>query len=127
MKAQMPVRLEIAPVAKPRMTRRDTWKKRNCVTEYRAYCDILRKMVRENDLKIDWDNLSLVFGIPVPRSWAKDKKYKMEGTPCLNKPDIDNLIKGFMDALLKEDSNVHYVSASKVWAQKGYVRVGILI
>lgn len=34
--------LDIEPVAKPRMTKKDKWAKRPCVMKYRAYKDMLR-------------------------------------------------------------------------------------
>ena len=46
-------KIKIIPRAKPRMTRADTWKKRPCVVKYWAYKDELRRLIEENDIKID--------------------------------------------------------------------------
>lgn len=45
------------------------------------------------------------------------------GQPHEQKPDIDNLVKGLLDALLKEDKGVHTIIASKSWAEHGSITV----
>ena len=45
----------------------------------------------------------------------------MIGKPHQQRPDIDNLVKGLMDALLEEDSHIHTVYAKKIWAEKGSI------
>ena len=51
----------------------------------------------------------IIFVLPI-----KNKKNK-DGTPHKQRPDIDNLLKGFMDAILEEDSFVWNVSIQKKW------------
>ncbi|GAG23977.1 unnamed protein product, partial [marine sediment metagenome] len=34
--------VKVTPNTKPRMTKRDKWKKRPCVIKYRKFCDELR-------------------------------------------------------------------------------------
>ena len=47
------------------------------------------------------------------------------------RPDIDNLLKGLMDALLEEDSHIHTVYARKIWSEQGaiefYKKTSILL
>jgi len=57
----------------------------------------------------------------MPKSWSKKKKAEMINKPHKQKPDIDNLLKGLMDALLEEDSHVHTVFARKIWAEEGSI------
>lgn len=117
------ITLLVDPCPKPRMTRSDKWKKRPCVMKYRAFADELRYQAKLNDYE-PGTSLSLRFVIPMPKSWSKTKKKEMLGTPHKQRPDLDNLLKAFKDALLKEDSHVHtYVSISKVWGEMGKIEI----
>lgn len=109
--------IKIMPVSKPRMTRADTWKKRPCVTRYWAYKDELKEKIKELDIKVQ-DELFLEFYMPMPKSWSKKKKLDFLNKPHQQKPDIDNLVKGVMDAIFKEDSHVHTIYAKKIWSNE---------
>ena len=111
--------IQVDPIGKPRMTRSDKWKKRNCVMRYRAFCDTVRE--HTGGYLEDVSGLSIVFHIPMPKSWSIAKKALAFGKPHTQKPDIDNMCKAFMDAILKDDSCVHKLNASKVWASKGAI------
>ena len=108
-------KIKITPTAKPRMTRADTWKKRPCVVKYWAYKDELRRLIEENDIKID-EEIYLEFYIPMPKSWSKKKKELLNNKEHKQRPDIDNLVKGVMDSLFNEDSHVHTIYAKKIWS-----------
>jgi len=108
-------RIKINPIAKPRMTRADTWKKRPCVVKYWAYKDELRRLIKKNNIEIDKE-IYVEFYIEMPKSWSKKKKLSLNNQPHEQRPDIDNLIKGLMDSLFKEDSHVHTVCAKKIWS-----------
>lgn len=47
----------------------------------------------------------------------------MSGKPHQQKPDIDNLVKSVLDALLIEDKNVYRVLAEKYWAEEGGIEI----
>ena len=113
----------IDPVAKPRMTRSDRWKKRPCVVRYRVYsirlreAALLKKYVPANELIMQ-------FHIKMPVSWSKKKKEQMRGKPMQSRPDIDNLEKSILDSLFPdEDSAVWKVCASKRWAEVGSLTI----
>lgn len=113
------IHADITPIPKPRMTRSDRWKQRPCVQRYWEYKDELRDWAVDNDYYLG-DMLSIQFMIPMPRSWSKSKKEKMNGRPHQQKPDLDNLLKAFQDALADDDSNVHtYQMITKVWSYEG--------
>lgn len=116
-KEEAMINISITPVSKPRMTRADTWKKRPCVVKYWEYKDELRKKISNINLKLE-NELFIEFYIPMPKSWSKKKKQSMISKPHQQKPDIDNLIKGVMDALFNEDSHVHTVYGKKIWSDK---------
>lgn len=115
------ITLNINPVAKPRMTQSDKWKKRKATTKYWKFKDDLKLLC----FVAQWmpkDDLDVTFVIPMPISWSEKKKKKMDGEPHKSRPDLDNLIKAFKDALMVEDSNVHtYHNMKKVWGRKGQI------
>jgi Holliday junction resolvase RusA-like endonuclease len=117
----------IAPLPKPRMTRSDSWKMakgeaRPCVSKYFTWKDELKLQASKNNFAIE-GILFVKFVLPLPKRTSKKKKLEMIGTPHLKRPDTDNLIKAFQDALLKEDSMVWCVFAIKVWGEEGAIEV----
>jgi Holliday junction resolvase RusA-like endonuclease len=113
--------LPITPVPKPRMTVSDRWKKRPIVIKYRKYCDALRAETEKQKFQIT-NPLSIVFVIPMPKSWSKKKKMFMDSKPHCSRPDLDNLIKAFQDALAEEDSHIHtYGKMHKMWGYEGKI------
>ena len=116
--------LNIPPCSKPRMTQRDRWKKRQCVLDFFAFRDRIRQEVKRiNTLLIkespfDWDNLTVIFLVPMPKSWSKKKKALMVGKPMQQRPDLDNYLKGLFDATHEEDSSIWKVTASKIWTSE---------
>jgi Holliday junction resolvase RusA-like endonuclease len=66
-------------------------------------------------------HLGLVFRFPVPASWSMRKQIQacQFGEYHRQKPDVDNLVKGFLDAVMDEDCQVADVRAVKVWAPRG--------
>jgi Holliday junction resolvase RusA-like endonuclease len=114
--------LNIAPFAKPRMTQRDRWAKRQIVRDYFAFRDTVKQEIERllalqnnDDKNKSWEELDIGFFIPMPKSWSKKKRSEMAGTPHKQRPDLDNYIKGLLDALLEEDCKVWRVSARKIW------------
>jgi Holliday junction resolvase RusA-like endonuclease len=113
------------PVAKPRMTQRDKWAKRPAVLRYREYCDALRQKYQEGP-ELAGAVVHMRFGFAPPKSWSKKRVAQMLGVPHRQKPDIDNLVKGVLDALFVDDSGVHRISASKFWAVEAHVAITVV-
>lgn len=111
--------IPVTPIAKPRMTQSDKWKQRPAVMKYRDYKDKLR----ESGV-VATETMWLVFAIPMPQSWSLKKKAAHMSQPHRQKPDIDNLVKGFLDALLVEDEAVWEVHAMKIWGYEGGIHYG---
>lgn len=105
------IKYEIEAVAKPRMTKADKWKKRKCVTRYRAYKDEVRKQ----KIQVPESGAWIIFVLAMPDSWSNKKKKAYFGTPHQQRPDKDNLEKGLLDALFEEDSHVWDGRTSKIW------------
>lgn len=110
----------IIPMGKPRMTQRDRWKKRPIVLRYHKFKD----SCREHSVALT-DSISVMFLIQMPKSWSKKKRLKMDGEPHKKTPDIDNLIKALMDAVLPQDSHVWKIKASKFWSKDGGIHVWV--
>lgn len=103
------------------MTRSDKWKQRPTVLRYRAFADELR--YNAGLWKMPRAGIFLQFYIPMPRTWTKKDKARYDGEPHMDKPDIDNLIKAFFDALHTEDKTIWDIRASKRWATEGRIEV----
>ncbi len=105
------------PIGKPRMTRRDTWMQRPCVVRYRAWCDVIRQQagLTQKVTFVRPHALRLVAYFEIPKSWPKRLREQALGTPHAQTPDIDNIGKGVMDAILDTDQNIYSVHAQKYW------------
>lgn len=57
----------------------------------------------------------------MPDSWSQKKKDKMENTYHQARPDIDNLLKAFLDCLADEDKKVCKVVIEKRWSTTGKI------
>jgi Holliday junction resolvase RusA-like endonuclease len=112
--------IKINPIGKPRMTQRDKWSKRPAVLKYWAYKDFLILEAKRQGYELN-NVLQAEYFIEMPSSWSKKKKSEMHLKPHQNKPDIDNIDKGIMDALLKNDSAVYKSHTSKYWAYEGEI------
>lgn len=113
------MRYLITPCPKPRQTRSDKWKKRPCVMRYRAFADECRLL----GINIHDMGDTVIFHIPMPKSWSKKKKRLMDQRPHQQKPDIDNLLKSLLDATMKEDCTVWSISTYKQWSYDGAIEV----
>ena len=119
----MIIKLEVEPCPKPRITQSDRWKKRKCVMKYFGFKDALNLEACKKSYKPSIP-LSIVFYITMPKSWSKRKKGQMNGKPHRSRPDLDNLIKAFKDALMEEDSHVwRYGNMEKRWADIGRIEI----
>lgn len=113
------IQIPVAPVAKPRMTRSDKWKTRPAVLKYRQFKDDLRVNVK-GTLE---PRFSVIFLVPMPVSWSEKKKAAMYRMPHQQRPDVDNYLKGLMDALCVEDSHVYDVRSQKYWDYNGSIEL----
>ncbi len=107
-------RFDVVPVAAPRMTHADRWKKRSCVVKYFEYRDQVRAIAAEQGFTLP-ERFSVTFYLAMPRSWSKRKRQDYDVMPHQAKPDADNLLKGWMDCF-GEDCAVWSVCASKFWS-----------
>ncbi len=107
--------IAIEPMGAPRMTQRDRWKGRPVVERYHAYKDTLRLALPSYALP---EVLRIEFHIAIPKSYSKKKRLSLYGQYHTEKPDIDNLVKAFMDTF-GSDAHVAVVRAGKYWCAEG--------
>ena len=110
----MKITIPIPPMGKPRMTQRDKWAKRKCVTKYHSFRDEFRFCLGhytiDNPSHISWTAY-----FPIPNSWSAGRRRQMLGEPHRQKPDRDNVDKAILDALLSDDSIVSDGTLRKRW------------
>lgn len=114
------------PMGKPRMTRADKWKKRDCVLRYRAWADAARAATPgrpTNPIRVD-----AVAFLPMPKSWSRKKQALLVGQLHRQKPDYDNISKALGDALWKDDdSGIACGYMEKRWADDAGPRMVVTI
>lgn len=118
-------RYDVVPVPAPRMTRADRRPPvRPPVQRYRDFEDALKK----TNIRIPESGCHIVFVLPMPPSWKKEKRAAHLHQPHTNKPDIDNLEKALLDVVFKHnaggDQHVWDARVSKIWGERGAVLVG---
>lgn len=98
-------------------------------SDYEAIVALQAKIAMEGRAPIDSACcLSLVFHIPIPKSWSQKKQYSaLLGTVLpTSKPDLDNLIKAVKDGLngivWADDSQVVRVVAEKKYGDNPKVK-----
>lgn len=90
------------------------------MVRYHAYRDHLRLALPGYSLGL---SLNIRFNIAMPQSWSKKKRAEYVNTIHDQKPDIDNLAKGFMDVWGTEDKHVAVLHAEKYWAEEGSIEI----
>lgn len=112
-------RYRITPVPAPRLNRGSRWnpQKSAALERYHAYRDHLRAL----GVQIP-ERARIIFALPLPKA----RQGRAPGHPHRQRPDLDNLIKGLLDAVFRDDAHVHEIQASKVWADEGSIYVAEL-
>jgi len=109
----------ITPVAKPRMTQSDRWKKRPATTKYWQFKDEVLKL----GIKVPEAGSHITFYMPMPDSWSKKKKSQFDKQPHQNRKDVDNLLKALLDCIYTDDACVWDVRITKRWAYEGSIEI----
>ena len=104
--------INVNPHTKPRMTVRDRWAKRKCCLDYFAFRDIVKEAIKDEDIG---DRLDITFLVPMPKSWSKKKRLIYQDKPKQTRPDLDNFVKGLLDATHEEDATIWDITARKLW------------
>lgn len=74
-------------------------------------------------------SLQILFIMPIPESFSEKKRKALNGKPHVKTPDLDNLLKFFMDCangiLWKDDAQVYWINAGKQYGESPGTRVEI--
>lgn len=136
------VRLEITPQTHVRATQGDRvffripreklfpagLKRLQRLEGYNEYKLCLLAEAKRKNFCIPEQGASVLFFIPVPTTWRKWKKELMHFKLHQSKPDLDNLLKAFVDSLCPEDHKIaHYGSLAKYWVNfpVGWIEIRI--
>jgi Holliday junction resolvase RusA-like endonuclease len=118
----------------PRMTQGGKGKPDN--VNYAQYKFAIRQVCAVKQFNLPKRPVHIVFSLPA----AKDIEKRIAQPPQFmlwdgqqfvpvgedrheHKPDTDNLMKAFYDAMRESDQDVHIMLASKHWGRQGYIRV----
>lgn len=112
----------ITPMGAVRMNKSDAWRKRPSVLKYFAYKDEIRLKINPQDVPV---GAKVIFHVPMAKSWSVKDKSAMAGQPHMNKPDLDNFLKGLWDALYENDSHIWKVNAEKRWSYEGAIEIEV--
>lgn len=116
-----------APMGKPRMTRADKWKRRECVVRYRAWADLARECASQvPGWPTDVHRVSWIAYFEPPESWSAKKKAAHIGQLHRAKPDRDNIDKAVLDALFEDDKGVAVGTIVKRWGIPARLEVKIV-
>lgn len=99
-----------------RLTQRSLWTPR--AKKYASYKEAIRGHLGGSELP---EVLDLEFHIPMPKSWSNKKREATRGEPHRSRIDLDNAIKGVLDAYGVEDAHVHTLTARKYWQDEGKI------
>lgn len=110
--------IKIAPMGAVRMTQRGKWVKPNA-KRYLEYKQIISLEANKHfdEPMLGPIKVEMIFGVKPPQKMPKGRKHPVV------KPDLDNMIKGLMDALNKiawnDDAQVIGIEARKMYAEEG--------
>lgn len=115
------ITLDITPVAtpRPRVTKFGVY----YPDKYKYYKKALKLLLRssyKNRLE-GAISLKVCFFMPIVKSTPKKKCEALENSAHLKKPDVDNILKGLLDAMngvcFDDDSQVYEVNAVKLYSK----------
>ena len=116
------------PPGKPRMTRRDKWHKRPATERYWEWSNRIQSALAGKIPVADMVaacNWTAYFSPPA--SWPKKRREAAMGTIHRAKPDRDNVDKGVLDTLWKQDSGIGVGTIAKYWGEPARIEIEIVL
>lgn len=106
----------------------DGLKRKQRLVQYNEYKADLRMIAEYLNYTMAPAGSHIVFYLPVSRSWSRKRRRQHDNQPHLFKPDADNLVKAFKDALLRQDSGIWDYRVTKLWtnAEEGRIEISTI-
>lgn len=83
-----------------------------------------KDLVAINNIDFPEIGAEIVFILPMPKSWSKEKKERMNHRYHQQRPDLSNLLKAIEDAVYKkDDSAIADIHCSKIWGHEGGIEI----
>lgn len=105
--------------------RKDGLNRRNRIEKYNNYKVSLLAIAKQIRFYPVEQGMHITFFLPVPKSLRTPQKLKLHMQLHRKRPDVDNILKGFLDGLLVEDNFIGDVRVTKRWVnqERGYIEV----
>jgi len=111
----------------PESRRSDAGTKRvNRLLRYNDYKISLLALAKQQRFTLPDEGAIIRFFLPMPKTWRKPEREANRNNLHRKKPDLDNLLKAFLDSLFTEDKKVaHLGEVSKYWVDgdQGWIEV----
>jgi len=94
--------------------------------KYNEYKVALLALAKKKKLNLPDGGSIIRFFIPMPKSWRKPQIVANVNRLHNQRPDLDNLLKAFLDSLFVEDKTISHLSeVSKYWvdSEQGWIEV----
>ena len=93
----------------------DSLKRKKQLERYNDYKLDLADYCHRKRFKLPTGPMHVIFFLPMPKVWNRERKASMNYRPHMVMPDTDNLFKALSDGLLERDQEIHDVRIQKVW------------
>ena len=107
------------PAPRPRFSKFGTYNSK----KYTEYKEAIQMLVLSKKMPFFYTealDLEVVFYMPIPESFSKKKRVALDGAYHVKRPDTDNLLKAFKDALngtlYRDDSQISSLYAKKLYS-----------
>ena len=100
-----------------RTVRSDAWKPNPAIDRYHLWRDQIRLATPKSMTRFP-DRIKMLIMVPMPENWSEKKKAFLCGRGHCQKPDIDNIVKGVLDAMFESDQMISGVDAIAWWSRQ---------
>jgi Holliday junction resolvase RusA-like endonuclease len=101
-------------------------KRVNRLIKYNDYKISLLALAKQQRFKMPDEGAIIRFFLPMPKSWRNPEREANVNRLHRKKPDLDNLLKAFLDSLFTEDKTIsHLGEVSKYWvdSEQGWIEI----
>lgn len=101
-------------------------KRVNRLIKYNDYKISLLALAKQQRFVLPDSGAIIRFFLPMPKSWRKPERDANVNRLHRKRPDLDNILKGFLDSLFVEDKTIaHLGEVSKYWvdSEQGWIEV----